>query len=128
MNRGWYDHVIPPINNNTKELYGFRVTAIFILPFARGAYIDNHTYDMSSVIRFIESTLEINSSLTVTKNASNILQAFDFTLSPRKPIYLEEISRETNLIKFNSTRGINYIYTISLLIPVMFIIFWYYKT
>jgi len=125
---GWYDHVIPPINNNTKELYGFRVPAIFISPFARESYIDNHTYDISSVIRFIESSLEINSSLTVTKNASNILQAFDFTLSPRKPVYLEEISRETSLVKSNSTVGINKIYTISLLILVMIIIFWYYKT
>jgi phospholipase C len=125
---GWYDHVIPPINNNTKELHGFRVPAIFISPFARESYIDNHTYDMSSVIRFIESTLEINSSLMVTKNASNILQAFDFTLNPRKPVYLEEITRETSLIKSNNTGGINNIYAISLLILVMIIIFWYYKT
>ena len=124
---GWYDHVKPPVNNNTKELYGFRVPAIFISPFAKEANIDNHTYDMSSVMSFIESSFEINSSLTVTKNTSNILQAFDFTLTPRKPVYLEEISRETSLIKSNSIVGINTIYAISLLVLVMIIIFWYYK-
>lgn len=125
---GWYDHVIPPINNNTKELYGFRVPAIFISPFAREGYIDNHTYDMSSVLRFIESSLEMNSSLTLTKNSSNILDAFDFTVAPRKPVYLEEISRETSLVRSNNTEGINNLYAISLLIPVIISIVWHYKS
>lgn len=125
---GWYDHVAPPLNNNTKELYGFRVPAIFISPFAREGYIDNNTHDMSSVIRFIESSFGINSSLAVTKNASDILQAFDFTVTPRKPIYLEEISRETSLVKSKSIGGINNIYAISLVILLTIVIFWYYKS
>ena len=124
---GWYDHVKPPINNNTKELYGFRLPTIFISPYAKRGYIDSHVYDISSVLRFITSSLGLNSTLKSAKNAGSIFQAFDFTMPPRKPIYFEEISRETNLAKSKHIEGINNLYAISLLIPTIISIIWYRK-
>ena len=50
---GWYDHVRPPINNNTGELNGFRVPAIIISPYAKKGYIDNNTYDIKSYLDLV---------------------------------------------------------------------------
>ena len=124
---GWYDHVKPPINNNTNEPYGFRVPAIFISPYAKQGFIDNSTYDMSSVLKFIVSSLGIKANSEMINKSSNILEAFDFTKPPRAPIYLEEITRERILLTSNNTGGINAVYAITLLVPIFVTIYWYYN-
>jgi phospholipase C len=124
---GWYDHVKPPINNNTKEHYGFRVPTIFISPYSKPGYIDNNTYDMSSVLKFIGSSFGIKSNIEMINKSNNILDAFDFTKPPREPLYLEEISREITVLRSNNTSGVNTIYVVSLLIPIAITMFWYYK-
>ena len=60
-------------------------------------------------------------------NANNMLNAFDFTKPPRKPVYLEEISRERLLIKSDNVKGINIVYFFSLLSPIIVTAAWYYK-
>jgi phospholipase C len=124
---GWYDHVKPPINNNTNELNGFRVPAIFISPFAKQGYIDNNTYDMSSVLKFIGSSFGIKGIIEMNNKTNNIIEAFDFTKPPREPIYLEEITREKILASSNDTNGVNTVYAVSLLVPIVITIYWYYK-
>lgn len=122
---GWFDHVKPPINNITNELNGFRVPAIIISPYAKNGHIDNHTYDISSVLKFIKSSFGVN--LTQMDNhTSNIIHAFDFTKPPREAPYLEEISRETIIVKSNDIYGVNSVYVFSLLAPAAVTVFWYY--
>jgi len=124
---GWFDHVKPPINNNTNELNGFRVPAIFISPYAKQGNIDNHTYDISSVLKFIKTSFGIKAPPDMDNKTNNIIQAFDFTKPPREPLYLEEISRETILIRSNDINGVNTVYALSLLVPIIVTIYWYYK-
>lgn len=125
---GWFDHVKPPINNITNELNGFRVPAIIISPYAKKGYIDNQTYDISSVLKFIRSSFGIKPHPDAdNKTNNNIIQAFDFTKPPREPLYLEEISRERLVIKSNDVNGINTVYALSSLGPIGITLYWYYK-
>lgn len=124
---GWFDHVKPPINNNTKKLHGFRVPAIFISPFAKQGFIDTNMYDISSVLKFIGSSFGIESIIEMNNNTIDIKEAFDFTKPPREPLYLEEISRDIVLVRSNNTYGVNMVYIISLLVPIVVTIYWYYK-
>lgn len=124
---GWFDHVKPPFNNITNELNGFRVPAIIISPYAKKGHIDNQTYDIASVLRFIESSFG-NKSLADTDNRThNIIHAFDFTKPPRAPLYLEEVSRDRIIMKSNDVSGVNTVYIFSLLLPVAVTVFWYYR-
>jgi len=125
---GWFDHVKPPINNITKELNGFRVPTIIISPYAKKGYIDNQTYDISSVLNFVRSSFGIKPHPNAdNKTHSNIIQAFDFTKPPREPLYLEEISRERLVTRSNDVNGINIVYALSALGPIGITLYWYYR-
>jgi phospholipase C len=124
---GWFDHVKPPTNNNTNELAGFRVPALIISPYAKKGYIDNNTYDISSVLKFIESSFGINLLSERNNKTNNIIEAFDFTKPPREPPYLEEVSRDRIIMKSNDVNGVNTVYVFSLLLPMAVTVFWYYR-
>ena len=74
---GWYDHVMPPIINQShipsdallgpgdagspppgayqgRLAYGMRIPILLISPFAKRNYVDNGVIDQTSVLRFIE--------------------------------------------------------------------------
>ena len=122
----WFDHVRPPLNIENQELHGFRVPAIFISPYAKEGHIDNSTYDISSVIRFIESSFGVESPVAENKSNS-IVQAFDFTKPPREPLYLEEITSEVVLNRATDVQGINLVYALGLIVPVIATLYWRYK-
>jgi phospholipase C len=124
---GWFDHVKPPTNNNTNELAGFRVPALIISPYAKKGYIDNNTYDISSVLKFIESSFGINVLSERNNKSNNIIEAFDFTKPPREPLYLEEVSRDRIITESNDVNGVNTVYVFSLLLPMAVTVFWYYR-
>jgi phospholipase C len=122
---GWYDHVAPPVVDG--QAYGFRVPTLIISPFAKKGFEDSTLYDATSILKFIEYNYGVPALTARDANANNILNAFDFTKPPRKPIYPEEISRERLLIKTDNVMGVNTVYFFSLLAPIAVTIGWYYR-
>ena len=60
---GFFDHVVPPVLADDRASTvdadnfgqsGFRVPTILASPFARRGFVDNATYDHTSILRFIE--------------------------------------------------------------------------
>ena len=123
----WFDHVRPPINTITQNLYGFRVPAIFISPYAKEGFIDNSTYDISSVIKFAEYSFDVNSTIDANNMTSSIVKAFDFTKPPREPPYLEEITRPIVLDRATEVQGINVTYALCFIVPLVVTLVWIYK-
>jgi len=83
---GFYDHVVPP-HYDVMGL-GPRTPALIISPWARrgsspdGGYIDHHTYEFSSVLRFIEDTFGLKPLTARDRQADPLSGAFDFSDQP----------------------------------------------
>ncbi len=91
---GFYDHVPPP-HYDVLGL-GPRVPALIISPWTRhgngpdGGLVDHHTYEFSSVLRFIEDTFGLKSLTDRDAQADPLSGAFDFTQQPDlKPLILQ---------------------------------------
>ena len=106
---GWYDHVMPPIVNQSNDAsndtlagigncgtpqpgayldrcgYGTRLPLLAISPYAKQNYVDHATSDLTSVTRFIEDNWNLgrlgNQSFDGITPSLNSL--FDFTDAPR---------------------------------------------
>ena len=83
---GWYDHVPPPQVDGLG--YGFRVPCLVISPFARQGVVDHTQGDFTSITKFIESVFSLPPLTTRDASASNLMEAFDFSQSPRNAIVL----------------------------------------
>jgi phospholipase C len=83
---GFYDHVPPP-HYDVLGL-GPRVPALIISPWTRrgnepgGGVIDHHTYEFSSVLRFIENTFHLKPLTARDRQADPLSGAFDFKHQP----------------------------------------------
>lgn len=73
---GWYDHVRPP--QVDEHGYGFRVPALLVSPYARKGVVDHTTLDFTSVLRFIEDNYDLEPLASRDREASSIINAFDF--------------------------------------------------
>ena len=124
---GWYDHVKPPLNNNTGELNGFRVPAIIISPYAKKGYIDSNTYDIKSFLDIVQSTFGVKGSTYTMNNSNKMFQAFDFAQQPRQPLHIQEIPKDRIVVEPDDIIGINTIYILSLFGPTVVTIYWYYR-
>jgi phospholipase C len=82
---GWYDHVAPPQVDAAG--LGFRVPLIVISPYAKKGYIDHYLNDLTSILKFIETTFSLEPLTSRDENA-NLLEAFDFKQTPREPLVL----------------------------------------
>jgi len=98
---GFYDHVVPPRVDG--EGYGLRVPALVISPYAKPGYIDHQTLSFDAYLKFIEDDFlhgqridprtdgRPDSRPSVRENApilGNLLNAFDFTQKPLRPLIL----------------------------------------
>jgi phospholipase C len=98
---GYYDHVDPPAVD--AQGYGLRVPAIVISPYAKQGYIDHQTLSFDAYLKFIEDDFLGGRRLDprtdgrrdprpdVRENASilgNLLDDFDFSQRPRRPVIL----------------------------------------
>jgi phospholipase C len=91
---GFYDHVPPP----SQDLYGYSIRLPFIIvsPYAKQTvygkqgYITHSTYELSSVLRFIEERFGVAPLTSRDATANDILDAFDFSQSPLPPLLLEK--------------------------------------
>ena len=87
---GYYDHV-PPQQIDGYGL-GFRVPLLVISPYAKKGYIDHTQYEFSSMLRFSEDILNLPQLTNRDKGANNMMNAFDFSQSPRSPLILQQRS------------------------------------
>jgi phospholipase C len=128
---GWYDHVAPPVIDS--QAYGFRVPTLIISPFAKKGYVDSTVYDVTSILKFIEYNYGLSPLSVRDTNANNMLNAFDFTQPPRKPLILNSSNvqntmqvNQNNIDKHGESTGmVNLVYLIVLsVIPVTGVIIW----
>jgi len=116
---GWYDHVMPPIVNQSKGTsdaltapgacgtgtgslagiqsrcgYGPRLPFLVISPFAKNNFVDSTLTDQSSVVRFIEDNWELpqigNGSFDET--AGSILNMFNFSDTKNRKVFLDPLT------------------------------------
>jgi phospholipase C len=81
---GFYDHVPPP--HYDEMGLGPRVPMLIISPYAREGYIDHTTYELSSVVRFIEDSFGLEPLTRRDRHSDNMFGAFNFRqrVDPRK--------------------------------------------
>jgi phospholipase C len=95
---GYYDHVPPPHAIPPDDIkpavepapgapaewniYGLRVPAFVISPFARRNYISHVVHDHTSVLRFIETKFNLGALTRRDANASNLLDCLDLHSRP----------------------------------------------
>jgi len=110
---GWYDHVMPPIVNQSNDPsfdaltgpgtcgtaasgayldrcgYGTRLPFLVLSPFAKHNNVDSHTTDTTSIIRFIEDNWDLGriGDQSFDAFAGSILGHFDFA-HPRRDVLL----------------------------------------
>jgi phospholipase C len=78
-NGGFWDHVAPPVIDKWGP--GTRTPAIIISPFAKRGFVDKTSYETVSILAFIEKRWGLAPLTDRDRNASPLLNAFDFSLS-----------------------------------------------
>jgi phospholipase C len=73
---GFYDHVPPP-HYDVMGL-GPRVPMLVISPWAKRGYVDHTTYELSSVVRFIEEVFDLQPLTHRDARSSDMFNAFNF--------------------------------------------------
>jgi phospholipase C len=77
---GFYDHV-PPIQTDQNG-FGFRVPCLVISPYALSNTIVHTQYDLTSILKFIETKFVLSSLTGRDSAANNMLDCFNFTQTP----------------------------------------------
>ncbi len=100
---GFYDHVLPPRIDASG--YGLRVPGLVISPWAKRGYIDHHNMSFDANVRLVEDLFLNGQRLdpatdgrpdrrpTVredTAHTGNLLDDFNFSRRPRRPLILPE--------------------------------------
>jgi phospholipase C len=85
---GLYDHVPPP----QVDQFGLgpRVPLLIISPYAKPGYISHTQYEFSSVLKFIETRWGLAPLTQRDAEASDMLDAFDFSQQPLPPLVLPQ--------------------------------------
>ena len=78
-NGGFWDHVAPPTIDRWGP--GSRTPAIIISPFAKRGFVDKTSYETVSILAFIEKRWNLTALTDRDRNASPLLNAFDFSQS-----------------------------------------------
>jgi phospholipase C len=111
---GWYDHVMPPIINQShtpadallgpgnagnpppgayqgRLAYGNRIPFLLISPFAKQNFVDHSVIDQTSVLRFIEKNWYLGEigNQSFDRVAGSLKNLFDFSKPNRKILLLE---------------------------------------
>lgn len=85
---GFFDHVRPPRGPNPYTMYGWRVPAIVISPYARPHSIDHTFYTFASMLRFAEDVFHLSALNANDRQANSLLHAFNFKQRPLPPLTL----------------------------------------
>lgn len=87
---GFYDHVKPPVGPQRQTMYGLRVPAIIISPYARRGYVDHSFYSFTSLLKFAENTFNLPSLSGLDGKADGLSHAFNFNQKPLPPLVLKQ--------------------------------------
>ncbi len=84
---GFYDHVPPPISDQ----YGLgpRVPLLIISPYAISGYVSQTTYELSSLLKFVEERYGLPPLTDRDANANDMLDSFNFNQTPLSPLILQ---------------------------------------
>jgi phospholipase C len=92
---GFYDHVVPPHVftlglglRSILEGYGQRVPLLVISPFSKENYVSRTLLNHLSMTKFIEYNWNLPPLTQKVADSNNLLEFFDFSAVPRKPIIL----------------------------------------
>lgn len=77
---GRFDHVVPPVVDRWGP--GSRVPTVVISPYARRGFVDHTLYDMTSILKLIETRWKLKPLSTRDAQANDMTAAFDFNQSP----------------------------------------------
>jgi len=118
---GWYDHVMPPIVNQSQDPahdalvsgdscgrstplggyqdrcgYGPRIPLLIISPFAKPNSVIHSLNDTSSLIRFIEDNWNLGrmGGGSFDSAAGSLINAFDFDHPHQQPLFLDQSTGE----------------------------------
>jgi phospholipase C len=86
---GFYDHVRPPSGPDPYDMYGFRVPAIIISPYARPHHVDHTFGTFSTLLNFAEAVLGLPAVRGSVRGGGNLLSAFNFQQQPVAPMVLQ---------------------------------------
>jgi phospholipase C len=106
---GWYDHVMPPIVNQSNTTldflcgdktdgpgarcgYGPRLPLLVISPYARENYVSHALTDQTSILRFIEDNWlngERISEISFDRIAGSLADMFDFSSPATRRLFLD---------------------------------------
>ena len=83
-NGGFWDHVPPPTGPGWGDRFGpgTRVPTLIVSPYAKRGYVDNTSYDTTSILKLITRRFELEPLPGVRANAGDLTAAFDFTQQP----------------------------------------------
>jgi len=84
---GYYDHVPPP----QVDQFGLgpRVPLLVISPFVKPGSVSHTTYEHSSILKFVETRYNLQPLTARDRNASDMLDIFDFQQAPLAPLILK---------------------------------------
>jgi len=116
---GWYDHVMPPLVNQSNTPvdaltgegscgtaspgayqgrcgYGPRLPLIVISPWAKVNFVDHSVTDQTSILRFIEDNWELGriGDQSFDERAGSLLNLFDFRRAGAAKLFLDPITGE----------------------------------
>ncbi len=80
---GWYDHVVPPVVDNSMGM-GFRVPLIVVSPYAKHGYVSHVQYETASLVTYIEKNFGLPDLGQRDAVAGDLSDCFDFTQKPAK--------------------------------------------
>ncbi len=83
---GFYDHVVPPTRDHIS--LGPRVPTILISPHARPHYVDHHTMDFTSILKFIEQDFRLPALTTRDRIAPTLVTSLNFKQADLPPLVL----------------------------------------
>jgi phospholipase C len=126
---GWYDHLMPPIVNQShladvdalvgpqglcggevslsgiqgRCAHGPRIPLLIISPFARMNFVDHHLIDQTSIIRFIEDNWSLGriGGGSLDALAGSVVGAFDWRHPATAPFLLNPITGEPSPVKIS---------------------------
>ena len=87
-NGGFYDHVIPPMIDQTG--LGIRVPALIISPYARPGIVDHTVFSHSSVLRMIEDRFRIRHLGERDASANTLIDSLDLSQDPLPPDLIQQ--------------------------------------
>jgi phospholipase C len=108
---GYYDNVAPP--QVDRQGYGIRVPALVISPYARSGFIDHQRLSSDAYLKFIEDDFMGGARLNPKTDGrpdprpdvresgaklGNLINDFNFSQSPRRPLILNPCPATTTLI------------------------------